>query len=117
MAAPKPMLTLSQVMTKLAQKKGIHREFRMNENGEMRLQDADYVYQPSDLSIVKVYRFEGDSNPDDNVALYVVKDHLENKGIIIDNYGADSNYPGDEFDKFLRSISEEDCDEYNIEDE
>lgn len=115
MATPKPMLTLSQVMTKLAQKKGIHREFRMDENGKMRFQDSDHIYQPSELCIVKTYRFEGDSNPDDNAVLYVVEDQIGNKGMIIDSYGADSNYSGDEFDKFLREIPEKESDEYDLE--
>jgi hypothetical protein len=36
--------------------------------------------------------------------LYVVKDDAGNRGMIIDSYGADSNYPGEEFDEFLRDI-------------
>jgi hypothetical protein len=35
--------------------------------------------------------------------LYLVKDS-GNMGMIIDSYGADSNYPGEDFDKFLRAI-------------
>jgi len=115
METPKPMLTLSQVMTKLAQKKGIHREFRMDENGKMKLQDSDYNYQPSELFIAKTFRFEGDSNPDDNAVLYVVEDFLGNKGMIIDSYGADSNYSGEKFDEFLREIPEKESDEYDME--
>lgn len=112
MSDPTPMLTLSQVMAKLASKKGIHREFRMNENGEMKLQDAENIYSPDELKIVKVFRFEGDSNPDDNAVLYVAEDRLGNKGIIIDSYGADSNYPGDVFDAFLRDIPIDEVEEY-----
>lgn len=97
------MTTLSQVMTRLAQR-GVHREFRMNENGEMKFENSEKVYQPADLTIIKTYRFEGPSSPDDNAVLYVVKDNAGNMGMIIDSYGADSNYPGDEFDKFLRDV-------------
>lgn len=110
----KPMLTLSQVMAKLAKDKGIHREFCMNENSEVRLQDNDHVYQPSELKIVKSYRFEGDSNPSDNAVLYVAQDTSGNKGYFIDSYGADSNYPGDKFDEFLRDIPVEEQDEYDF---
>lgn len=109
------MLTLSQVMAKLAKNKGIQREFRMNEDGEVRLQDSDNLYQSSDLRIVRTFRFEGDSNPDDNAVLYVVEDKIGNKGIIIDSYGAESNYPGDKFDQFLRDIPVEESDEYLVE--
>lgn len=96
------MATLSQVMTRLAQK-GIHREFRMNEECEMKLENSEKTYEPSELTIIKTYRFEGPSNPDDNAVLYLVKDTSGNMGMIIDSYGAESNYPK-EFDGYLRKI-------------
>lgn len=115
MEKPKPMLTLSQVMAKLNKNKGISKEFCMNDSGEMKLQDSEKVYQPQDLKIVKSYRFEGDSNPDDNAVLYVAQDTSGNKGIIIDSYGADSNYTGDKFDEFMRNIPVEESEEYSME--
>lgn len=115
MENPKPMLTLSQVMQKLAKDKGISKEFRMNENCEMKLQDSDKNYQPADLKILKSYRFEGDSNPDDNAVLYVAQDSAGEKGLIIDSYGAESNYPGEKFDDFIRDIPVEEQEEYNFE--
>jgi hypothetical protein len=107
------MTTLSQVMNTLSQR-GIQREFRMNEASEMKFENSEKVYQPSELTILKTYRFEGDSNPDDNAVLYVVKDNAGNRGMIIDSYGADSNYPGEEFDKFLRDIPIQESDEFNF---
>lgn len=114
MSAQVPMKTLSQVMAVLA-KRGIHREFRMNEQGEMKLQDRDKIYLATDLKIIKSYRFEGDSNPDDNAVLYVVMDSERNQGIIIDSYGVDSNYEGDSFDQFMREIPVEEDDNFTIE--
>lgn len=96
------MTTLSQVMTRLTQR-GIHREFRMNENCEMKFENSEKNYQPDEMTIVKTYRFEGPSNPDDNAVLYVIKDTEGNLGMMIDSYGAGSNYPK-EFDDFLRKI-------------
>lgn len=107
------MTTLSQVMETLSQR-GIHREFRMNESCEMKFENSDKNYQPSDLTILKTYRFEGDSNPDDNAVLYVLKDTAGNIGMIIDSYGADSNYPGEKFDEFLRDIPVQESDEFNF---
>ncbi|KMQ69665.1 hypothetical protein ACM39_00975 [Chryseobacterium sp. FH2] len=107
------MTTLSQVMTKLSER-GIHREFRMNESCEMKLDNSEQNYQPADLTILKTYRFEGDSNPDDNAVLYVLKDNAGNIGMIIDSYGADSNYPGEKFDEFLRDIPVQESDEFNF---
>ena len=109
------MTTLSQVLAKLAKEKGIHREFRMNEDNLMKLQDSDNNYNPSDLKIVKTYRFEGNtSSPDDNSVLYVIEDNFGNKGIIIDSYGAESSYSGEEFDDFLRNIPVVENDNYNV---
>jgi 3-phosphoglycerate kinase len=106
------MTTLSQVMERLKER-GVHREFRMNENCEMKFENSDKNYLPSDLIIMKTYRFEGDSNPDDNAVLYLAKDTAGNMGMIIDSYGADSNYPGEEFDKFLRDIPIEESEDYS----
>lgn len=114
MSAPKPMLTLSQVMQKLGGKK-ITKEFRMNENCEMKLQDSDKSYKPEELKIRRSYRFEGDSNPADNAVLYVAEDTEGNKGMIIDSFGAESNYPGEKFDDFIRNIPVDESDEYKFE--
>lgn len=105
------MSTLSQVMETL-RKRGIHKEFRMNEQCQMKYENSEKNYQPGELTIVKSYRFEGDSNPDDNAVLYIIQDNEKNVGIIIDSYGADSNYPGEEFDAFLRDIPIQDSDEF-----
>lgn len=113
MNKPKPMLTLSQVMTKLAQR-GVVNEFLMNAEGEMKYSNSDKVYQPSDLKILKSYRFEGDSNPGDNAVLYVMTDKDDNRGMVIDSYGAESNHPGEKFDNFLRDIPKEELDEYDF---
>nr|WP_315027498.1 hypothetical protein [uncultured Chryseobacterium sp.] len=107
------MTTLSQVM-KILSERGIQREFRMNEKCEMKFENSEKIYQPNELIILKTYRFEGDSNPDDSAVLYVVKDDAGNRGMIIDAYGADSNYPGHEFDEFLRKIPILESDEFNF---
>lgn len=105
------MTTLTSVMETL-RKRGIHKEFRMNENCEMKYEGSDKNYRPEELTIVKTYRFEGPSSPDDNAVLYVVQDNEQNLGIILDSYGANSNYPGEEFDSFLRDIQIQESDEY-----
>lgn len=107
------MATLSQVMQRLAER-GIHREFRMNDRGEMKLDNSEQNYLSADLLILKTYRFEGDSNPDDSAVLYVLKDNAGNRGMIIDSYGADSNYPGEQFDQFLRDVPILESDEFNF---
>jgi|UPI0003494F15 hypothetical protein len=106
------MTTLSQVMTRLAQR-GIHREFRMNENGEVKLDNSEKSYLAKELTIIKTYRFEGASNPDDSAVLYLVKGSDGNLGIIIDSYGAESNHPK-EFDNYLREVPILESDEFDF---
>lgn len=113
MSDQKPMKTLSQVMETL-RARGIVEEFRMNEKGEMRFAQEEEVLQPEDMQILRSYRFEGDSSPDDNAVLYVVKDKNDNLGMIIDSYGAESNYEGEKFDKFIRAIPVEEDDSFKI---
>jgi hypothetical protein len=112
--SPKPMLTLSQVMEKLREK-GITDEIRMTEDKKFVITGTEKSYRSEDLKILRTYRFEGASDPDDNIALYLIEDMYGNKAMIIDSYGANSNYEGPEFDEFLKSIpSVEENEEYDF---
>ena len=113
MPANDNMKTLSEVMNILAAR-GISKEFCMNEKCEMKFEDSEKNYEPTELKIIRTYRFEGDSNPDDNAILYVIEANDGNKGIIIDSYGAESNYPGDKFDDFMRKVPVEESNEFNF---
>ncbi len=43
---------------------------------------------PEDFKIVKVYRFEGASNPDDQSVLYAISSSkFEVKGVLVNGYG------------------------------
>ena len=105
--------TLSQVLNILIQR-GITKEICMTENHEMILGNREKIYQPEDLCIVKSYRFEGDSNPDDNAVLYLLEDKDGELATILDSYGAESNYSGEEFDNFLRKVPIQEKPEYDF---
>ena len=105
--------TLSQVLNILIQR-GITKEICMNEQNQMILGKDEKTYQPEDLCIVKSYRFEGDSNPDDNAVLYLLQDKDGELSTILDSYGAESNHSGEEFDDFLRKIPVEENPEYDF---
>lgn len=109
MEQPTEMTTLSQVLEKLRQK-GVDNEIVMNAENQMICEKLNKVYQPEELLIFKTFRFEGDSNPDDNAALYVLEDSENNIGYIIDSYGAYRSHDGSEFDDFLKKIKVEDRD-------
>ncbi|WP_078779948.1 hypothetical protein [Elizabethkingia meningoseptica] len=97
------MTTLVQVMNTL-KRRGVDKEIQMTDDKKFILQNSNKEYKPEDLTIIKVYRFEGDSNPSDNAALYLVEDTTGQKAYIIDSYGAESNYAGSDFNDFLSAI-------------
>lgn len=106
--------TLSQVLNILIER-GITKEITMNDQHQMILGKDEKMYQPEDLRIVKSYRFEGDSNPDDNAVLYLLEDKEGELSTILDAYGAESNHSGEEFDNFLRKVPVEENPEYDFE--
>lgn len=106
-----PMATLFQVMEKL-KNKGITNEIKLNDYNEI-VDSNDNKIQAENLTIIKTYRFEGDSNPADNTALYLTKDKDENLAYIIDSYGAYSDHLGPKFDEFLKSIKVDET-EYDL---
>lgn len=107
------MLTLSQVMEKLREK-GITDEIRMTDDKKFVISGTEKSYRSEDLKILRTYRFEGASDPADNMALYLVEDLYGNKAMIIDSYGANSNYDGREFDEFIKSLPTEEKEEYDF---
>ena len=105
--------TLSEVLTILV-KRGITKEIRMNDRHQLVLEDGEKTYEPEDLRIVKSYRFEGDSSPEDSAVLYVLEDTEGEFSTLLDSYGAESNFSGEEFDNFLRAIPIEENPEFDF---
>lgn len=50
--------------------------------------DLDIRLNPEAFNIDEVYRFEGDSNPDDSSILYAISSDTGIKGILVDAYGS-----------------------------
>jgi hypothetical protein len=105
------MNTLSQILEKLRVKKHDN-EFRMTPEGFTA--GNNKYYQAEDLKIIKTYRFEGDSNPDDSSVVYIIEAKDGLRGYSIDAYGAYSNHEDDGYDDFIRLIPTEDRDEYEV---
>jgi hypothetical protein len=68
------------------------------------------IYKPEDLTIIKTYRFEGDSDPADNSVLYILEDKDHQIGYILDAYGMYSSQESPGFDDFLKKIPTADRD-------
>lgn len=105
------MTTLSSILEKLRLRKQDN-EFKMTEKGFCT--GTGKYYEPSDLKIIKTYRFEGESDPSDSVALYLIEAKDGLIGYSIDAYGAYSNYDNSSYDDFIRKVPVEERDEQLI---
>ena len=107
------MNTLSQVMEKL-RLNGKDNELKMSDHGKMQSATLSKIYNPEDVTIVKTYRFEGESDPGDNSVLYILQDKDANMSYIVDAYGTYSDHDGPDFDDFLKKIKVADRDEQEL---
>ncbi|MFN0275635.1 MAG: hypothetical protein ACKVPJ_07815 [Chitinophagales bacterium] len=111
MEKPDRMTTLTEVLEKL-RIKNYANEFKMEE-GKFTIGNGKF-YEPENLQIIKTYRFEGDSNPADSIALYLIEANDGLIGYTIDAYGAQSNHEDDGYDEFLVRIPVQDREEQMI---
>ncbi|MBE7170939.1 MAG: hypothetical protein INR73_10135 [Williamsia sp.] len=110
MEKPAEMTTSSSVMEKLRLKRQDN-EFVMTAEGFTA--GKGKFYNPEDLKIIKTFRFEGDSNPDDSSIIYVIEANDGLVGYSMDAYGVYTNHEA-EYDEFIRKIPVEDRDEQLI---
>lgn len=88
MADPLEEQTLVGTLNKL-KKEGFTHDFNIHNN---QLKSGDITLSPKEFEIVKVYRFEGMSDPDDNSVLYAIRSlHHDLKGTFINGYGIYAN--------------------------
>ena len=104
------MTTLSTVLEKLRLKRQDN-EFTMTPEGFTC--NGKKFYQPEDLTIIKTYRFEGESDPADSTILYLIQANDELVGYSLDTYGAGSNNP-EGYDDFIKKIRMENRDDQEI---
>ena len=100
------MVTLSTVLEKLRIQRHDN-EFTMD--GEYFTTANGNKYTPADLTIIKTYRFEGDSDPADSSILYLIEAKDGLMGYVMDIYGAESDHDA-AFDDFVRQIPMKDRD-------
>ena len=99
---PQNMTSSSEVLERLRQKK-MDNEFRWTADGFTGGKGKHY--QPEDLEIIKMFRFEGESDPSYSEILYVIRANDGYTGYSLDAYGADSSHENEEgYDNFIRQI-------------
>lgn len=107
----KNMTTVSGVIEKLRLRKQDN-EFRFTEKGFTT--GTEKYYQPEDLTIIRTYRFEGESDPSDSSIIYLIEANDGKIGYSLDAYGAYSNHEGMGYDDFIRKIAVQERDEQQI---
>ncbi len=78
--------TLSQAIND-ANQRGYNEDFNLFKQG-IKCSKQGKEYKPEDFEIIETYRFEGNSNPDDNSVLYLIESSDGLKGTLVDAYGA-----------------------------
>src|ERR1700761_1795878 len=102
MTTPETMTTSSEVLERLRQQK-MDNEFRWTPKGFLGTNGE--TYRPGDLQILRIFRFEGISNPSDMEILYVMKAEDGFVGYSLDAYGAYSSHDNEVgYDNFIRQI-------------
>lgn len=65
----------------------------LNENGfnyDFNIHDKDIVKNPSKYEIKHIYRYEGDSNPDDEAVVFGIQSKSGKKGVFVTGFAANS---------------------------
>jgi hypothetical protein len=65
----------------------------LNEQGftyDFNLHEEDIAKNPSKYEIVHIYRYEGDSNPDDAAVVFGIKSTSGKKGVFVTGFAANS---------------------------
>lgn len=101
MKTPSELNTLSETMNKLKEE-GFTEEFEIKD-GSFTNRNSE-KFNPEDLTIIKVHRFEGVSNPDDMSVLYVIKSKSGQKGVFVDAFGLYADQDGQKAAELLKKI-------------
>jgi hypothetical protein len=75
--------TISEAIRELRQR-GFDRDFNLKMDC---LECGGACFRPNDFEIVEVYRYEGNSDPGDEAAVYAVESSSGIKGLLVTGYG------------------------------
>lgn len=74
--------TVSEALTELKEK-GFTYDFNLNEK--------DITDNPHNYEVEHVYRYEGDSSPDDEAVVYGIRSNSDQKGVFVAGFSANSD--------------------------
>lgn len=81
-------------------KRGFTQDFNLEENCIV-CQVGRFGH--NEFEITEVYRFEGESNPDDEAIVYAIESKSGVKGVLVNSYGYQSETISDEIAKKLNT--------------
>ena len=96
------MKSLSSLLNKMVLK-GYDDDFKITDNGLKSLK-TEKIYQPDQINIINFFRFEGQSDPNDNTIMYVIETTDGLKGTLVDAYGPYADRKLSEFMNQVESI-------------
>lgn len=81
-----PMTTLTEILDKLKEE-GYTTDFNLKHNCLECAENSLQVH-PEDFVVDRIFRFEGDSNPEDEAIVYAISsEKYELKGTLVNSYG------------------------------
>ncbi|CAN5530574.1 hypothetical protein BH10BAC5_BH10BAC5_05030 [soil metagenome] len=93
------MKTVSQIMERMREHHFIH-DFSVSED-KLVCKSTGESFTPDEVIVEKVYRFEGDSDPEDMAIVYGIESKSGTKGILLDAYGT---YADPEVSEFIKNV-------------
>ncbi|WP_339877089.1 phosphoribosylpyrophosphate synthetase [uncultured Algoriphagus sp.] len=102
MSTSKSMTTYSQVLNILPER-GYGNELNIKRAGAS-FDGSEKLFQPEQLKIIKVYRFEGESDPSDMAVIYLLHSDTDEKGFLLNAYGTYSDEDNQYYDEFIKRV-------------
>lgn len=96
--------TLTEALEGL-RKQGFTQDYNLKPD-YLHCQPNNIELRPADFDVVDVYRFEGMTDPGDEMVLYAIEAKNGNKGTLVDAYGAYSEAISSEMAEKLRYTPE-----------
>jgi hypothetical protein len=93
------MKSLATCLNRMASE-GYAEDFKVTELG-LELVNKDNHYKPDEIQVVNFYRFEGESDPDDNAILYIIETSDGTRGTLVDAYGV---YNDSRIARFMKDV-------------
>ena len=108
---PSEMTTLTAVLEKLRHQHNDN-EFTISKDGFTTTNGK--FYKPEDLTIIKTYRFEGQSDPADSSIVYLIQADDGTMGYSMDAYGVYSTHEEVNYDDLIKQIPVQEREEQAI---